>query len=33
VRRARDLAVAIDGYEGQEQRDTVRRGRRKSDGK
>lgn len=30
-RRARDLAVAIDGYSGEEQRDETRRGRRKSD--
>jgi hypothetical protein len=30
-RRARDLAVAIDGYCGEEQRDETRRGRRKSD--
>jgi len=33
VRRARDLAVAIDGHDGQDQRDTSRRGRRKSDGR
>jgi hypothetical protein len=30
-RRARDLAVAIDGYVGDEQRDETQRGRRKSD--
>lgn len=33
VRRARDLAVAIDGYEGEEQREKSRRGRRKTDGR
>jgi len=33
VRRARDLAVAIDGYDGQEQRDGSQRGRRKADRK
>jgi hypothetical protein len=32
-RRARDLAVAIDGYEGEEQRDPSCRGRRNSDRK
>lgn len=30
-RRARDLGVAIDGYEGQERRTREKRGRRKSD--
>lgn len=30
-RRARDLAVAIDGYEGEERRDENLRGRRRSD--
>jgi hypothetical protein len=32
-RRARDLCVAIDGYEGEEHRGSSRPGRRKSDGK
>ena len=31
VRRARDLAVAIDGHDGEEQRDESRRGRRKGE--
>jgi hypothetical protein len=31
ARRARDLAVAIDGYDGPEQRDATVRGRRKTD--
>jgi hypothetical protein len=31
VRRARDLAVSIDGHEGQDQRDPSRRGRRRTD--
>jgi hypothetical protein len=30
-RRASDLAVAIDGYDGEEQRDETSRGRRRSD--
>lgn len=30
-RRAREMGVAIDGYEGPEQRKPVKRGRRKSD--
>ncbi len=33
VRRARDLAVAIDGYDGEELRKESKRGRRKTDGK
>jgi len=33
LRRARDLAVAIDGYGGPEQRTGPHRGRRKTDGK
>jgi hypothetical protein len=32
-RRARDLAVAIDGHDGEELRDRSKRGRRKDDGK
>jgi hypothetical protein len=32
-RRARDLAVSIDGYEDEERREPSRRGRRKSDTK
>lgn len=31
-RRARDLGVSIDGYTGEDQRASPRRGRRKSDG-
>jgi hypothetical protein len=31
LRRAHDLAVAIDGHEGVEQRDRTKRGRRKAD--
>ena len=31
VRRARDLAVTIEGYDGEEQRDESRRGRRKAE--
>jgi hypothetical protein len=31
VRRARDLVVAIDGYEGEERRNGSRRGRRKGE--
>ncbi|HSQ69592.1 MAG TPA: hypothetical protein VLM41_05865 [Steroidobacteraceae bacterium] len=30
-RRAREMGVAIDGYEGDEQREKLRRGRRKGD--
>jgi hypothetical protein len=30
-RRAREMGVAIDGYEGEEQREKLRRGRRKGD--
>ncbi len=30
-RRAHDLAVSIDGYDGEENRDATKRGRRKSD--
>lgn len=33
LRRARDLAVAIDGYDGEDLRDQAKRGRRKSDTK
>ena len=33
LRRARDLAVAIDGHDGEELRDRSKRGRRKDDGK
>lgn len=32
-RRAHDLGVSIDGYEGSEQRQTIKRGRRNSDGR
>jgi hypothetical protein len=32
-RRAHDLGVSIDGYEGSEQRQVVKRGRRGADGK
>jgi hypothetical protein len=31
-RRARDLGVSVDGYDGNDQRTGTRRGRRKSDG-
>lgn len=33
LRRARDLAVSIDGHDGVDQRDSSKRGRRKSDTK
>jgi hypothetical protein len=33
LRRARDLAVSIDGHDGAEQRDRTKRGRRKADTK
>jgi hypothetical protein len=33
LRRARDLAVSIDGHDGAEQRDRSKRGRRKADAK
>jgi hypothetical protein len=31
LRRARDLAVSVDGYDGPDKRDCTKRGRRKSD--
>jgi len=31
VRRARDLAISVDRYDGEDQRDRTKRGRRKSD--